>query len=369
MANSNLSNKSLRPPGGRFSRALLWWNRKSNTRSMPWKGETDPYRIWISEIILQQTRVEQGWLYYERFIKEFPSIGELARAPEQKVFKLWEGLGYYTRCRNLMATAHIIENRHNGQFPKEYQQILNLKGVGPYTAAAIASFAFNLPYAVVDGNVYRVISRVFGIAKPIDTSKGKAHFSTLAGELLNRKNPATYNQAIMDFGATVCKPQAPLCNTCVMKKFCRAYALGKTEILPVKSKRTSIKERWFNYFILRYGNRVYIRQRQGKDIWQKLYEFYLHESSKKLEVKQIHDKLSAILPESSSFQVTRISNVHRQKLTHQHLSGQFIEVVMGKPLADKGEFELVPFNKLKRLAFPKFIISYLQEKNVNLSQD
>jgi A/G-specific adenine glycosylase len=369
MANSNLSYRSLQPMGGLFTRALLRWNRKANTRSMPWKGEPDPYKIWISEIILQQTRVEQGWPYYERFIKEFPSIKALAKAPEQKVFKFWEGLGYYTRCRNLIATANIIENQYKGRFPNDYQQILDLKGVGPYTAAAIASFAFNLPHAVVDGNVYRVISRVFSIAKPIDSSEGKAHFNMVAGELLDRKNPATYNQAIMDFGATVCKPQAPLCSTCTMKKFCMAYALGKTEFLHLKSNKTSIKKRWFYYFMLRFGNRVYIRQRLGKDIWQKLYEFYLHESPKKLDAKQIHDKLSAILPESCSFQVTEISTVHRQKLTHQHISGQFIEVVIDKPLADTGEFELVSLNKLKRFAFPKFIISYLREKNVNLSQD
>src|SRR5580698_9523423 len=198
-----------------FAKKLLKWHKKENTRSMPWKGEKDPYKIWLSEVILQQTRVEQGWAYYERFLEAFPTIGDLASAPEKKVFKLWEGLGYYTRCRNLMITARRISSQYNGRFPSSYEGIVSLKGVGPYTAAAIASFAFNLPYAVVDGNVERVLARYFGEETPVDTSQGKKFYTGLAASLLDEKQAGRYNQAIMDFGAVICKPQNPLCTQCV----------------------------------------------------------------------------------------------------------------------------------------------------------
>ena len=184
-----------------FTKILLKWNKNDNIRSMPWKGEKDPYKIWLSEVILQQTRVEQGWAYYEKFLESFPTIQDLAAAPEQKVFKCWEGLGYYSRCRNLIATAKKIVSDYNGKFPPDYVSIRELKGIGPYTAAAIASFAFDLPYAVVDGNVIRVLARYFGIHTPIDTAEGKNIFSALAQELMDKKQPGLYNQAMMDFGA------------------------------------------------------------------------------------------------------------------------------------------------------------------------
>src|SRR5437868_3718798 len=188
-----------------FTNSLLNWNRKYNKRQMPWKGEKDPYKIWLSEIILQQTRVEQGWNYYHQFVENFPTVIHLAKAPETKVFKLWEGLGYYSRCKNLIATAKIIASKHKGKFPEAYEDIISLKGVGSYTAAAIASFAFDLPFAVVDGNVFRVLSRFFGIATAIDSTAGKKMFTQLAAELLDKKHPGIYNQALMDFGAVVCK--------------------------------------------------------------------------------------------------------------------------------------------------------------------
>jgi A/G-specific adenine glycosylase len=193
-----------------FTKKLMKWNQSSNNRAMPWKGEKDPYKIWLSEIILQQTRVEQGLGYYERFVKKFPTIKHLAKAPEQEVFKLWEGLGYYTRCKNLIATATFISKEKKGKFPDDYESILSLKGVGPYTAAAIASFAYNLPHAVIDGNVFRVLSRYFGISTPVDTAAGKKMYALLAKELLDKDEPGLYNQAIMDFGAVVCKPLQPL---------------------------------------------------------------------------------------------------------------------------------------------------------------
>ncbi|MCY7291511.1 MAG: A/G-specific adenine glycosylase, partial [Ferruginibacter sp.] len=196
-----------------FTENLMLWNNKYNRRTMPWKGEKDPYKIWLSEIILQQTRVEQGLEYYNRFLIKYPKVELLAVADENEVFKLWEGLGYYSRCKNLIVSARIIAFNYDGIFPNKYEDILKLKGVGPYTCAAIASFAFNLPHAVVDGNVLRVIARFFGIDTPIDSIKGKKVFNTLAQTLMDTVSPALYNQAIMDFGATICKPQLPLCST------------------------------------------------------------------------------------------------------------------------------------------------------------
>src|SRR5258705_4088207 len=228
-------------PGINFSRILMAWNRKKNKREMPWKGEKDPYKIWLSEIILQQTRVEQGLKYYENFIMAFPTIEKLAKAKEERVYKLWEGLGYYSRCKNLMITARNIVNNYNGKFPDDYEQIIKLKGIGPYTASAIASFAFDQPFAVVDGNVFRVLARVFGIKKAIDLPDGKRHFNDLAGRLLDKKNPGIYNQAIMDFGATVCKP-IPNCTHCPFNKVCKARLNDSIEELPIKLKKLSVKE-------------------------------------------------------------------------------------------------------------------------------
>ena len=258
----------------KFTRGLLQWNKQENKRQMPWKGEKDPYRIWLSEIILQQTRVEQGWKYYNHFIEHFPTVHHLAKAPPQQVFKLWEGLGYYTRCTNLMAAAHYISNDLNGIFPNNYDGILKLKGIGPYTAAAIAS------YAVVDGNVYRVLSRVFDVEIPIDSTEGKIFFSALANKLLPVKKAGEYNQAIMDFGATICKPQ-PECAQCFFQKNCSAYLQNKQLALPVKEKKTAVKERWFHYIILKNGDHFAIHQRSAKDIWQHLFEFLLIEAGKK----------------------------------------------------------------------------------------
>ena len=220
-----------------FPAILLRWNNKKNTRQMPWKGEKDPYKIWLSEIILQQTRVEQGLGYYHKFVQEFSTIKKLAAAPENKVYKLWEGLGYYSRCKNLIESARFISKELNGVFPDAYDKILNLKGVGTYTASAIASFAYNLNYAVVDGNVYRVLARIFGIKKAIDTTEGKIFFTKLADELLDKKQPGIYNQAIMDFGAIVCKPVNPQCKDCAFKKYCYAFQKDEISVLPVKEKK------------------------------------------------------------------------------------------------------------------------------------
>ena len=336
---------------------------------MPWKGEKDPYKIWLSEIILQQTRVEQGWDYYLRFIKTFPTIKQLANAPETKVFKLWEGLGYYSRCKNLIAAAKIIHKAYNGKFPSSYEKILELPGIGPYTASAIASFAFNLPHAVVDGNVQRVVARVAGISAPVDSTKGKALMNQLAFDLLDKKQPGLYNQAIMDFGAAVCKPKAPLCSECVMQRQCRANALGIVDQLPVKEKKIVKKSRWLYYYIIIYKTRVYIRKRTARDIWQNLHEFLLVEKDHPLPEKNLllQPPVSQLLNQNEAV-VTQISKLYTQQLTHQTIHGQFIEIRVSRVPTLGTDFISVPYQELDNYAFPKFMVTYLQEKNVNLSQ-
>ncbi|HQW83316.1 MAG TPA: A/G-specific adenine glycosylase [Ferruginibacter sp.] len=349
-----------------FSSHLLLWNKKNNTRQMPWKGETDPYKIWLSEIILQQTRVEQGWDYYNRFLKVFPTIEKLALAPEQKIFKLWEGLGYYTRCKNLIATAKFITHNNGGIFPGSYDEILALKGIGPYTAAAIASFAFNLPYAVLDGNVFRVLARFFAIRLPIDNNAAKKYFATLANELLDKKNPGVYNQAIMDFGAVICKPQNPLCKICSLKNKCKSLTDGLINQIPVKEKRIVKKDRWLYYFLVVYNNKVYVRKRATNDIWQNLYEFILTEVKKEKSSNDLKpQKLIKTLPGNNVYSNIIISKKYKQQLTHQNIYGRFILINAQKPLNITG-YEPVSFKHLKKMAFPKIITVYLAEQGIVL---
>lgn len=335
---------------------------------MPWKGEKDPYKIWLSEVILQQTRVEQGWAYYERFITHYPTIQKLASAKDEDVFKLWEGLGYYNRCRNLLFTARKITNDYKGNFPSAYHEILELKGVGPYTAAAIGSFAFNLPLAVVDGNVFRVLSRVFGVHTAIDSTAGKNEFTVLANEVLDRKEPGLYNQAIMDFGATICKPALPLCNHCPMKKICTAYKEGKVNQLPVKEKVLKKKHRWFYYFLMEHEGKLLVNQRQGKDIWQDLHEFYLLETDEQIKwdnklVKEwLHEQFDITKPE-----VLHISPLHKQQLTHQEIKGQFIKAKLATIPQSLQHYQWLPANEMDKLAFPKFINQYLEMDMVQVS--
>ena len=354
-------------PESDFSIQLLKWNKLFNQREMPWKGEKDPYKIWLSEIILQQTRVEQGLDYYNRFVKKFPSIAQLAAAEETTVFKLWEGLGYYTRCKNLIVTAKYIAYELKGIFPKTYDKILALKGIGPYTAAAIASFAFNLPYAVVDGNVYRVLSRFFGIETPIDTTIGKHLYNTLANDLLHKKMPGIYNQALMDFGATICKPQLPACNTCPMRKKCEAYKNNLVSTLPIKEKFITKKIRWFNYLVLEHNEYIYVRKRGAKDIWENLYEFKLIESEGALPIEKLGQlKEMKAITGNQAFEINHISTIYKQQLTHQTIYGQFIKVKLTRP-PDLAGFKKTNPIDLLQLPFPKFITTYLRDKNVSLN--
>lgn len=344
-----------------FTVKLLEWN-ELNTRVMPWKGEKDPYRIWLSEIILQQTRVEQGLAYYNKFINVFPSIHQLANASEQEVFKLWEGLGYYSRCKNLIETAKFISKELNGRFPSTYEDVRALKGIGPYTAAAITSFAYNLPYAVVDGNVLRVLSRYFGIATPIDTNKGKKLYNNLAGELLDKQYPALYNQAIMDFGAVICKAQQPLCTICIQKEECSAFKNNLVKVLPVKEKILKKKTRWFYYFIVEYQDKFYIRKRNSKDIWENLYEFVLKESDRELlpDINSLKSMFQSMVGQHQ-FNINHVSEVYRQKLTHQTIFGQFIKVNINHPSFISEEYKAVLKKDLFKYPFPKIITNWLSQ--------
>lgn len=345
----------------RFTDTLMKWHERSNKREMPWKGEKDPYKIWLSEVILQQTRVEQGWDYYTRFIKKYPTIGHLAGANDQEVFKLWEGLGYYNRCKNLLYTAREIVKDRKGKFPDQYEAILALKGVGPYTAAAIASFAYNLPYAVVDGNVFRVLSRYFDVEEAIDSAKGKNLFTTLANKVLSKTKAGLYNQAIMDFGATVCKPFAPACTACPLQKNCIAFSEGKVNQLPVKEKSLQRKHRWFYYFLFEHDGKLLVHQRTAKDIWQNLFEFYLLEADELIHWDEPNVKLW--LKGQFGVQkalVTHISTPSVQQLTHQQIKGQFISVRLNTVPAFLKNYKWQPVKNLRKLPFPKFITQYLE---------
>ncbi len=350
-----------------FKKNLLRWNIEMNKREMPWKGEKDPYKIWLSEIILQQTRVDQGLAYYNRFIANFPTVQDLANAAETKVFKLWEGLGYYKRCKNLIATAKYINDELEGKFPDEYDNILSLKGIGPYTAAAISSFAFNLPYAVVDGNVFRVLARYFGIETPVDSSTGKKQFTNLANELLDKKHPGNYNQGLMDFGAVVCKPQLPLCSECIMNKSCIAYLQGTVQQLPIKEKLLTKKTRWLYYLVIELNNKLYVRKRGAGDIWENLYEFALIESKDQWPLDSIKMKIMATgLMAKGNFEILGISQEYKQLLTHQTIRGQFIHLKIKSP-TPLNTYKLVTKKALQQLPFPKFISNYLKDKNVSLN--
>lgn len=341
----------------RFVEGLLKWNLRENTRVMPWKGEKDPYKIWLSEIILQQTRVEQGLKYYENFIRSFPTVGDLAAAPPQQVFKLWEGLGYYSRCRNMMETAQFIAGTLQGIFPRDYASLLGLKGIGNYTAAAISSFAYNLPHAVLDGNVFRVLSRILGVEVPIDVPEGKKIFAQLAQDLLPPTRAGEYNQAIMDFGALICKP-APSCGSCFFREHCRAYAENRQSSLPLKAKKTGIRKRWLHYFIARHQNEIALHQRKGKDIWQELFEFMVVETDKALPEKEIlqrfQEQYGIPFHFGSRFPATT------QKLTHQHLNISFFLLHLDRKENLEG-FVWVPLDRLNQFAFPRSLKTFAEQ--------
>jgi A/G-specific adenine glycosylase len=303
---------------GQFSKKIVEWYQVDH-RDLPWRNTRDPYKIWLSEIILQQTRVAQGLPYYQRFVKKYPSVKSLARASEQDILRLWQGLGYYSRARNLHACARAVVKIHDTKFPSTAQELQTLPGIGTYTAAAIASFAFDEPTAVVDGNVYRVLARYFGIADDITTPSGKARFAELAQELIPHDHPAVYNQAIMEFGATCCTPRTPACEHCVLKTGCRARAAQNQDEYPVKGKITSVRHRYFYYFVVRKAGRLAVKSRSSKDIWQGLYDFPLLETTNALTQPSLRKLLGR------GNQSVPISKEYKHQLTHQSIHARFIE--------------------------------------------
>lgn len=309
----------------KFSNTLKMWYLM-NKRDLPWRKSKDPYSIWLSEIILQQTRIAQGTSYYEKFTTEYVDIFALAKADEKEVLNLWQGLGYYSRARNLLSTAQYIANQLQGKFPDEYKELLKLKGIGDYTASAIASIAFDKPHATVDGNVYRVLSRYFGLSTPINDSKGPKEFKALAQQLLDLDDPGTHNQALMEFGALVCTPKNPKCASCVLNDSCNALQNGTVSVLPVKLKKIKIKNRFLHFFVLNSNDTsTIIRQRKNQDIWKHLYEFPLYETENLLmDYTDVEPLIAKEFDLKGSYTLKRYNNkpiIH--KLTHQTLFASF----------------------------------------------
>jgi A/G-specific adenine glycosylase len=342
-----------------FRKALLEWNNNLNHRELPWKSEQNPYFIWLSEVILQQTRAEQGLPYYLKFKKHYPTVQILANSKIDNILRDWQGLGYYSRARNLHETGKIIAKEFNGEFPNTYDDLIKLKGIGDYTASAIASFAFGRQNAVLDGNVIRVLARYFGIEAPFDTSNGRKEFKNLATETMANSPSAAYNQAIMDFGATVCTPKKPLCADCPLSRNCFAYQKELIAFLPSKQKKLMIKDRFFYYLILKSENHIWIKKREGKDIWNSLWEFPLIEKDKSIDLESFK-KVEKIfsLPKNS---VISISEKQSQRLTHQKIQSVFIEIDANLEMPFIMGCQKVRINELKNYAFPKSIVSYIRK--------
>lgn len=344
-----------------FSPHIINWYSKYQ-RVLPWRNTNDPYLIWLSEIILQQTRVNQGLSYYNKFTERFPNVSSLADAQEDEVLKLWQGLGYYSRARNIHATAKLIMEKHNGVFPAQYKDVLALKGIGEYTAAAICSFAYNDAYAVVDGNVFRVLSRVFGIETAIDSTTGKKEFTALANELLNKKDPATHNQAIMEFGALQCLPQQPDCANCVLNEFCVAYLTDSVSKFPLKSQKTKQRNRYFNYIFIEEGEFTYINKRGPKDVWQNLYELPLIETENPLSLDELlqHEEFKQLVNVFNSIEIA--NNVFQTKhiLSHQRIFAKFYQIKIDKPTE-----LLSKFLKIKTSTLGEYPVSRLTEIFLN----
>jgi len=335
-----------------FSTILIDWYLK-NKRELPWRYTTNPYHIWLSEIILQQTRVNQGLPYFESFTSNFPSINDLANATEDEVLKLWQGLGYYSRARNLHATAKFISANLNGIFPKQYDEIIKLKGIGPYTAAAIASFAYKEQVAVVDGNVFRVISRYFGMFDDISTSKTRNVFQDLANELICKSNPDLFNQAIMDFGATQCTQKNPDCLNCVFQENCFAFRNQKTTELPVKLGKTKVSNRYFNFIIYKdKSDFTIIEQRVEKGIWQNLFQFPLIETSESVDLKNIKSLINESFQNIVKLNQTEI--IH--KLSHQKLHINFWELEVDE-ISNENKISIEDLNTF---AFPIVLSNFIK---------
>ena len=345
-----------------WTKTLLDWY-KENKRDFPWRKSQDPYHIWLSEIILQQTRVQQGLPYYEKFIKNFPTVFDLAAASEENVLKLWQGLGYYSRARNLHASAQWVVKERQGNFPQTFKELLLLKGVGDYTASAIASICFEEPQAVVDGNVYRFLARFFGIEMPIDTSGAHKYFKEKATVLMQGVSPNTFNQAMMEFGALQCTPKLTACEQCPFAQKCVAYQQGKVNAFPVKTKKVKVKKRYFNYLVIKTpSEQTVVKQRKAKGIWQNLYEFPLIETASMIEKEELIKQPDFI--QWSKFKLISCERVNpkaiKHVLTHQHLYIQFWQLEIGQEIV-----ESIDYKELKSLPVPVVIQHFIENNYVD----
>ena len=333
-----------------------------NRRDLPWRHNPTPYQVWLSEIILQQTRVNQGWDYYLRFVEKWSTVNDLAMATEEEVLKMWQGLGYYSRARNLHQCAKQIVEQYGGQFPADFEKLKQLKGIGDYTAAAIASIAFDLPHAVVDGNVYRVLSRLFDIDTPININEGQTVFAKIADDLLNRKQPGLHNQAMMEFGALQCTPKNPNCLLCPLQAQCLAFANQTVMQRPVKLQKLKITTRYFNYLVFRIEGNVYLHKRSGNDIWKNLYDFPCIESENPMTVEEViaSEKFQQLI-ENKSFTIIKTSPTFTHKLTHRTIIAQFIEIKLEEKLLriETKELFLTPETDLGNFPIPRLIDLYL----------
>ncbi|WP_405609760.1 A/G-specific adenine glycosylase [Polaribacter sp. Asnod1-A03] len=339
-----------------FYNTLIYWYLQNN-RELPWRKTKNPYFIWLSEIMLQQTRVAQGLAYYLKFIETFPTVFHLANADESTVLKMWQGLGYYSRARNLHYSAKLIANELNGEFPSTYKEIIKLKGIGDYTASAISSICFNEATAVVDGNVYRVLSRYYGIKTPINTSAGIKEFKTLAQSLIDKTQPGTFNQAIMDFGAIQCKPQNPLCDTCPFSSSCVALEKQLIKELPIKERKIKVRKRYFNFLVIKTKNyKTILSERKGKGIWQGLYQFPLIESEKVINKNELvtSEKFIDLFPIETTISLFNQKEIVH-KLSHQHLYTQFWIVEI-----ENLSKATVKWNEIEKYPVPILIANFLE---------
>ncbi len=347
-----------------FAHAVIdWYNH--HKRQLPWRETRDPYKIWLSEVIFQQTRIVQGFEYYVRFTEKFPTVHHLANAYEDEVLKLWQGLGYYSRARNLHLAAKTVVETFDGKFPDNYSDILKLKGIGPYTAAAIASIAFNQPYPVVDGNVIRVISRWFAIEEAVNSTVGRMKIEKSVQELITGHPPGTFNQAMMEFGALFCKPRKPDCESCIFNNSCLAFRQGLVGKLPVKIKNQPPKKRFFNYLVILSGNNsnqlIYLKKRPEGDIWQGLYDFPLIETKTGTDTKSLLSSFAwkAIFNGTHPL-VEQVSGEFKHQLTHQHIFAKFITVkIEENSLQNADNYNIAGLQKLHDYPIPRLIEQFL----------
>ncbi len=339
-----------------FSEKILAWYDK-NKRDLPWRGTKNPYLIWLSEIMLQQTRIAQGIPYYLKFVEHFPKIEDLAMASEEEVLKLWQGLGYYSRARNLHATAKKVSNDMDGIFPNTYDKILKLKGIGDYTASAIASICFDQPHAVVDGNVYRVLARYFGVGEAINSTQGIRYFKKLANEVMNVDHIRDYNQGIMEFGSLQCTPKNPDCSTCPLNSGCKALQQDKVGQLPVKINKTKVRDRYFNYVVvLNKKSETLLQQREGKGIWQNLWEFPLIESDRKLSPDEVGKKIRSLMGLNA---IERLSLYNEKKIVHK-LSHQHLHTWFWIAETDEELCNGLPLDSLEKFPVPVLIADFIK---------